>query len=162
MNKEDFNLTNIVQESDERSECKFTDDELIRAELANKDELVQEDFSSCGCVDKGHDWQDKPIPKSENMEHHDQDGSLRGRLRIAAEVYYKAKQELGNHQASLWLSTDFKAEGCTNDSMRKAFITHESEDETRAYYDAKVDYDDVKREYELKLAELRKKEMIFV
>jgi hypothetical protein len=66
--KEDFNLTNIVQESDERSECKFTDDELIKMDLSNKEDLVQEDFSSCGCVDKGHDWEDKPIPKTENTD----------------------------------------------------------------------------------------------
>ena len=33
------------------------------------------------------------------------------------------KQETG-----LWLTTDFKAEGCTNERMRKAFVDHETID----------------------------------
>jgi predicted HicB family RNase H-like nuclease len=191
MTKDDFNLKNVLKESDERNDSVVED-------LSDKDELVQGDFSDsdvkgCGCVDKGYESENKKtesynfrttpkimkelrnyanatkmtiptiINKMLTEKFENKIGnSLRGRLRSAAKAYYEAKQKLKQHEADLWLSTDFKAEGCTNDSMRKAFITSESEDETRTYYDAKVSYDDVKREYELELAELRKKEMIIV
>ena len=72
--------------------------------------------------------------------------------------YYNAKEELDQHQAALWLSTDFKAEGLTNDSMRKAFITIESKQELEDYHRAKTDYEHAKRQYEL--SKPHKKEII--
>ena len=34
--------------------------------------------------------------------------------------------ELLKQETGLWLTTDFKAEGCTNDRMRKAFVDSET------------------------------------
>ena len=38
------------------------------------------------------------------------------------------ERELKNVENVLWLTTDFKAEGCTNDTMRRAFVSHEASD----------------------------------
>ena len=38
-------------------------------------------------------------------------------------------QQIQTNINSLWLITDFKAEGCTNDTMRKAFVNSEVQDD---------------------------------
>ena len=35
------------------------------------------------------------------------------------------EQEIKGNESALWLTTDFKAEGCTNDIMRKAFVNQQ-------------------------------------
>ena len=39
------------------------------------------------------------------------------------------EQEIKSNENGLWLTTDFKAEGCTNDTMRKAFVNHHLQDD---------------------------------
>ena len=36
------------------------------------------------------------------------------------------ERELKNVENKLWLNTDFKANGCTNDTMRRAFVDNET------------------------------------
>ena len=36
------------------------------------------------------------------------------------------ERELKNVENKLWLNTDFKANGCTNDTMRRAFVSNET------------------------------------
>jgi hypothetical protein len=148
---EDFNLDQIMQESKERT--------TVAEDLATKDKLCQEDFSS----DKELHDKGASILKDHNACACavNADDSTKGRLKEAAHDYYLAKEALEQHQASLYLTIDFKAEGLTNETMRKAFITHESKKELEVYYEAKVAYDDLEREYELEVISLKKKE-IFV
>lgn len=39
------------------------------------------------------------------------------------------EQEIKGNESALWLTTDFKAEGCTNDTMRKAFVHQEVQED---------------------------------
>ena len=48
------------------------------------------------------------------------------RQKEVASVYFKltmAEADLKNSENSLWLNTDFKAQGLTNDSLRRAFVS---------------------------------------
>lgn len=52
-------------------------------------------------------------------------------LNTVEEKYFNLlakERDLKNTENKLWLSTDFKAEGCTNDTMRRAFVSHEVTD----------------------------------
>lgn len=53
------------------------------------------------------------------------------KLRDVESKYFQLlarERELKNTENILWLTTDFKAEGCTNDTMRRAFVSHEVTD----------------------------------
>ena len=39
------------------------------------------------------------------------------------------EQEIKGNESALWLTTDFKANGCTNDTMRKAFVHQEVQED---------------------------------
>ena len=51
------------------------------------------------------------------------------KIRIKEAEIIALEQELKSNENGLWLTTDFKAEGCTNDTMRKAFVNHHLKDD---------------------------------
>lgn len=59
------------------------------------------------------------------------------------------EQEIKSNENELWLTTDFKAEGCTNETMRKAFVNqHVKDDKDQLQW---LKYDLVKFEDDLNL-----------
>ena len=51
------------------------------------------------------------------------------KLRIKQAEIIKLEQSIKSDENLLWLTTDFKAEGCTNDKTRNAFVNHHLKDD---------------------------------
>ena len=46
------------------------------------------------------------------------------KIRIKEAEIIDLKQKIKTIETDLWLTTDFKAEGCTNETMRKSFVSN--------------------------------------
>lgn len=53
------------------------------------------------------------------------------KIRMKEAEIIALEHQIKSDETSLWLTTDFKAEGCTNDTMRKQFVRHELEEEEK-------------------------------
>ena len=48
------------------------------------------------------------------------------KLKEAEDEHAKAKSELKTEESRLWLETNFKELGCTNEDLRKAYVNRET------------------------------------
>ena len=62
------------------------------------------------------------------------------KMRIKQAEIIELEQNIKDNENQLWLSTDFKAEGCTNDTMRKSFVNHHLKDDKDQLQWLKFDY----------------------
>ena len=53
------------------------------------------------------------------------------KIRIKEAEIISLQHQIKTDETGLWLTTDFKAEGCTNDTMRKAFIHQELKEDKK-------------------------------
>jgi len=51
------------------------------------------------------------------------------KIRIKEAEIITLEQEIKNNENTLWLTTDFKAEGCSNETTRKAFVNQHVKDD---------------------------------
>ena len=51
------------------------------------------------------------------------------KIRIKEAEIIALEQEIKSNENGLWLTTDFKTEGCTNETMRKAFVNQHTKDD---------------------------------
>ena len=69
------------------------------------------------------------------------------KIRIKEAEIIALEQEIKSNENGLWLTTNFKEEGCTNDKTRKAFVENEVQEDKNQVewlkYDLTKLYDDL-------------------